>query len=139
MKNMKYLSLFALAIAFGAVTTLPLTSLAATYYYVNTQGTVAAVDAPNASAALATAPNIAANSGVALDEGIIGVAQTGTPVPSTTLHTYYYVNASGYTAWVQAPDVATAFVLATNIALHSGVALDVSGHLQAGMKVASVK
>lgn len=139
MKNMKYLSLSALVLMFGAVTVLPLTSLAATYYYVNTQGTVSSVDAPNATAALATAPNIAPNSGVALDEGIVQPTTSGTAVTSTTLHTYYYVNAAGFTAWVQAPDVATAFALATNRAVHSGVALNMGGHLTAGMKVASVK
>lgn len=140
---MKYIALAAFLALIIAGGTFVSTTLAATYYYVNTHGSVSSVNAQNASAALAAAPDIAPHSGVAVDMGVMGTSSgsqsSGSSGNSTgALHTYFYVDASGFTTSVVAPDPQTAFALAANIAEHSGVALG-EGNLHAGMKVASVK
>lgn len=138
---MKYIALAAFLALIIAGGTFVSTTLAATYYYVNTHGSVSSVNAQNASTALATAPDIAPHSGVAIDMGVMSTSsgsQSSSGNSTGTLHTYFYVDASGFTTSVVAPNPETAFALAANIAEHSGVALG-EGNLQAGMKVASVK
>ncbi len=137
---MKYA--FFLALAVGCF---PFLSSAATYHYVNTQGVTDTIVAPDAQTALAAAPNIASNSGVAIDEGLI---EDGMPVTATAVRaaggvrdtgggTYHYVNTQGLTDSVSAPSAAVALQIAPNIAVHSGVAID-EGFIEDGMAVESV-
>jgi hypothetical protein len=49
-----------------ALVVLPVSTIAATYGYVNTQGTISLIEAPSATQALATAPHIDIHSGVIL-------------------------------------------------------------------------
>jgi|GEM_PF-1347167 len=132
---MKYLALAALAL-------LPTLSFAATYHYVNTSGEVAAVEAPNAQAALTLPDDIAQNSGVALD---LGYLEAGTEVNGfgysnngAQAGVYHYVNAQGYTDTVTAPDANTALVIAPDIASNSGVAVD-QGLIEDGEYVQSAE
>ncbi len=135
---MKYLLLFA-AIGF-----IPFVSSAATYHYVNTQGMTASVEAPDAETALRIAPNIKANSGVALDQGLIeanavvpaAVNAFGYAASGET--TFHYVTEAGVTDSVEAPNADTALRIAPNIAVNSGVALDM-GLLEDGMRVLSAE
>ena len=137
---MKYL------LSLGVLALVPFVSSAATFHYVTSNGYTATVEADSAAEALVTAPNIAANSGVAIDRGLI---EPGTPVPSVTdngnaagyqnpnTETYVYVNAQGYTADVAAPSAEVALEIAPNIAANSGVAVD-DGTIEPGTPVPSV-
>ena len=127
---MKYLTLLA-TVAIGC---LPFVSFAATYNYVNSQGTIESVQASNATQARAMATDIDPHSGVALDEGYLDAVNT----PLASAQTYFYVNAQGYTASIHAADSNIALTAAPDIALHSGVSLN-QGYLKDGMPVASVK
>lgn len=124
---------------------IPFLSSAATFHYVNTQGITDSIEAASAQAALSDAPNIASNSGVALDEGLI---EDGTPVyPSSVVaaggqlpgrsELYHYVTAQGITDSVTAVSAQAALDGAPNIAANSGVALD-EGLIEDGMVVESV-
>jgi hypothetical protein len=135
-KHMKYLALIAIGL-------LPGLSFAATYHYVNTSGEIAAVEAQNAQTALVTAPNIAYNSGVAIDNGLLKVGKQVTafgyvqPI-NTGLNTYHFVNTSGYTDSVVAASAQIALMIAPNIAYNSGVAID-RGLIEDGQHVESVR
>jgi hypothetical protein len=142
---MKYI--FSLG-SLGLIAVVPLLASAATYNYVTSSGFTAEVEAPNAETALVTAQNIASNSGVAVDTGLI---EPGTPVPSIaggnaaggvrvdgSASTYFFVNDAGVTDSVVAANADTALVIAPNIASNSGVAID-RGLLEEGMVVESAR
>jgi hypothetical protein len=130
----------------AAAVLLPAASFAATYNYVDTSGSVRTVSADSATAAIAVAPDRAAHSGVAIDNGVVAgsvagastSAGTGTPgVPSTGLAAngnYDYVNVSGMVKTVSAGSPQEALFAAGDIAMHSGVAAD-TGTLQDGTTV----
>lgn len=99
----------------------PLASLAATYDYVDTSGTVQAVSANSASAALTTAPNIAVHSGVALADGTPIAGSSGGAVLGASGTAYNYVDTSGIVQTVTASTPAAAIATAPNISVHSGV------------------
>jgi hypothetical protein len=134
---MKYALMIPLAV-------LPLLTSAQTYHYVTQSGITADVDASSAEQALVTAPNIAYNSGVAIDRGLIepgmdidNPASVGTQYGvggDAEVQTYFYVNVNGIVKSVLAPNAAIAIQMAPDIALHSGVALD-QGLLQAGLPI----
>ena len=143
---MKYLLLVAIGF-------FPFLSSAATYHYVNSAGITATVEAPDANTAIMTAPNIAADSGVALDQGLIepgevvgfgysanvqSDANTNMSAGMNGGTTYHYVTQAGVTDTVIAPDANTAIMTAPNIAVHSGVAID-QGIIEPGMDVPSVQ
>lgn len=128
---------------------IPVFASAATFHYVTSAGVTASVDASDAQTALQIAPNIAANSGVSIDRGLIepgdvvqsvaggnaaGGTRTGGSVDSNT---YSYVTQSGFTAEVSAPNAQTALQIAPNIAANSGVGID-DGVIEPGMVVQSV-
>jgi hypothetical protein len=135
---MKYALMIPLAV-------LPLLTSAQTYHYVTQSGITADVDASSATEALVTAPNIAYNSGVAIDRGLIKPGMDiDNPASVTTapygvggdaeVQTYFYVDVNGIVKSVIAPNAAIAISKASDIAPHSGVALD-QGLLQAGLPV----
>jgi len=107
-----------------AAIVLPATSYAATYFYVNTAGSISRVEASNATGALSlSAPNRAVHSGVALDTGYLAV---GDPVTATVYGTggatmYQYVDVNGNVRFVEADSPEMAIALAPNRAPHSGV------------------
>lgn len=127
-----------------AIMLVPFLSSAATYHYVATDGETASVEASSAEEAFAKAHDIASNSGVALD---MGVMEEGMEVADGTVagqsggtggsNTFHYVTADGYTASVQANDPQTALMIAPNRASNSGVAID-DGVIENGEEVPSV-
>ncbi len=137
---------YAFFLALAGVGLVPFLSSAATYHYVNSQGETDTIEAPDAQTAIATAPNIASNSGVAIDMGLI---EDGTLVTATAIRaaggqrvdgisgTYHYVTAQGVTDSVSAPSASVALEIAPNIASNSGVAID-NGFIEDGMVVESV-
>jgi hypothetical protein len=119
------------ALAGMLVIGLPLFSFAATYHYVTTGGDVASVEADSASQALATAPNIHPNSGVAIDLGFIEVGMDVDVPPSTSgggLY-YAYVDANGTVRTVAASNPSEALLNASNLHPQSGVAVMTDGTL----------
>lgn len=127
----------------------PLLSFAATYHYVNVEGETATVEAPNATVAIETAPARHPNSGVAIDQGeiepgtdvtagVVAGASTDVSIFGTGgADMYAYVNQSGMTALVSAPDPMTAIEVAPNIDENSGVAIYV-GEIEPGTPVPNV-
>ncbi len=102
---------------------------AATFQYVDTSGNLRTVIAENTSVALATAPNIASDSGV-MNTTIVS-ANTIVASPSTTArlllgtscgqNLFAYINTSGTISTVSATNATVALLTATNIASDSGV------------------
>ena len=140
---MKYISVIAFML-------FPIQSFAATYYYVNTNGEIATVEADTPEMAILIAPNRMPDSGVALDLGLIEpgtqvVASAATASPGSTSgslgtggsNTFHYVTVDGVTALVTAPDPQTALLRAPNRAPNSGVAIN-DGLIKTGMVVPSV-
>jgi len=127
-----------------AIMLVPFLSSAATYHYVAVTGETASVEASSAEEAFAKAHDIAPNSGVALDMGMI---EDGDEVAEGTVaghvgatggsNTFHYVTSDGYTASVTANDPQTALTIAPNRASNSGVAID-DGIIEDGEVVASV-
>ncbi len=109
------LAKFAPALALVA-TLIPVAAFAATYDYVNTSGTLQTVSAPNAEVAIATAPNIAPDSGVMLDNGspVTTTVSSGDPI-------FQYVTTAGMLATIHAANSTIAIQTAPNIAPNSGV------------------
>lgn len=109
----------------------PALTYGATYMYVNQSGQVNTVIADSPAMAIATAPNIAPHSGVALVSNIGTVPVTPTPVtppvvvPPITYNqmTFAYVNTSGIVVTISANSAASAYANAVNIAPNSGVML----------------
>lgn len=136
--------LFLPVLALGLV---PFLSDAATYHYVNVEGETAAVEAPNAQAALVLAVDRHPNSGVAIDQGDIEpgmdvtagvVAGANTSIFGTGgADTYMYVTQTGVTADVVAPNPTVALQIAPNIDENSGVVID-DGTLEEGVPVPNV-
>lgn len=109
----------------AGIATLPLTSLAATYYYVDTTSEVGSVEANSASQALvASDADRAPHSGVVIDRGFL---ETGDDVQgevagaSTGLTLYDYVDVFGKVEDVAAVNAEQALMLAADIHPHSGV------------------
>lgn len=131
-------NLFLAALAVGAVVALPAASYAATYHYVDTSGTVRTIQANNANDAMLMATDRDPNSGVTLDTGVLDsgdtVVGTGNGSTSANADEYHYVNTSGIVETVIAPNPSVALSAATNIAMHSGVAVD-TGVLDVGASV----
>jgi hypothetical protein len=129
-------------LALGAIAVLPLASMAATYHYVDTSGTVRTIEANNAADASASATNIDPHSGVSLDMGVLdsgdSVNGTGTNTVTVTAtgsgNTYHYVDTSGIVRTVVAASAAAALAAAVNIAPNSGVVTD-TGALETGVSV----
>lgn len=105
-----------------ALLVLPAVSSAATYLYVGTDGDLHSMEASSATEALATAPNLAVNSGVQLVDSDTKVTPTK-PVVSLTSSFYQYINTSGNLQSVSATSASVAMATATNIAMNSGVIL----------------
>jgi len=133
----KKLSLFALV----ATLVLPAVSLAATYHYVDTSGTVRSVEATSATDAMNNAVNMAPHSGVALDQGVLdsgdkvtggGTMSTGNSTP--VANQYHYVDVTGTVRNITASSPAQALALAVNKDPHSGVIAD-AGVLESGDSV----
>jgi N-acetylglucosamine kinase-like BadF-type ATPase len=99
---------------------LPAVSFAATYQYVDVNGTLQAVSAASSDQAFALASNIAPNSGVILSEGDVNQSSvtTNTSYPPGT---YQYIDVNGNVKMVTAANADAALALATGIAPHSGV------------------
>lgn len=127
-----------IALSAMAALVVPTASFAATYFYVDTGGTVRSVEASSANEALATAPNRAATSGVTLDMGVLddgdSVVAPGIPNTGSGSVTYHYVTNANVVESVEADTPSEAFSAATNISMHSGVALD-QGLLDDGVTV----
>lgn len=112
---------------------IPFTSSAALYHYVTESGVTATVEADSAAEALATAPNIASDSGVAVDQGLIDSGEVvasevrgagGVRVTDSTqagVETYQYITVDGTVGVVTAPTPGAAIAEPTNIAHDSGV------------------
>ncbi|PIR84738.1 hypothetical protein COU16_00950 [Candidatus Kaiserbacteria bacterium CG10_big_fil_rev_8_21_14_0_10_47_16] len=120
-------------IGVGMVTlSLPLTSLAATYFYVDTSGEVQTVEASDSTEALTlSAHDRAVHSGVAIDRGVINEGDvvlsvalgTSTDIGSGP-YVYQYVNTNGTLSSVSASSADMALSLsAYNRASNSGVML----------------
>jgi len=108
----------------------PAFSYASTYAYVNQSGQVNTVVADTPSIAIAIAPGIASNSGVALMSSSAGaVLGASTPITYGTA-TYAYVNQAGTVIAISANSSAMAFANAVNIGDNSGVMLlsNISGN-----------
>jgi hypothetical protein len=104
-----------------ALLVLPAVSFASVYQYIDTSGNLQSIDVPNSTTAIATAPNIAQNSGVRL--GLL-YGTGGSSVPVTVGSSYYqYINTSGNLESIDAPNSTTAIATAPNIAQKSGVIL----------------
>jgi hypothetical protein len=131
---MKKLTFFVAAILIGLG--LPMLSYAATFHYVDLTGEIGSIEAPNASVALATAPDIHPNSGVVLDAGLLeegdnafafgvggdaDVAGVSISVVSDGLITFQYVDVNGDVDSVEARNATEAMLLADNIHPNSGV------------------
>lgn len=129
-------------LALGAIAVVPLASMAATYHYVDTSGTVRTIEAANSTDAMAMATNRDPQSGVALDMGVLesGDSVNGTGTNTVTVTTtgsgnsYHYVDTSGIVRTVVAASAAAALAAAVNIAPHSGVVTD-TGALETGVSV----
>ena len=129
-------------LALGAIAALPFASMAATYHYVDTSGTIRTIEAANSTDAMAMAVNLAPHSGVALDMGVLESGDsmngtgtnTGTVATTGSANTYHYVDTSGIIRTVTAASAAAALAAAVNIAPHSGVVTD-TGVLQTGVSV----
>lgn len=114
-------SKLAIAASLIASIALPLTSLAATYTYINTSGHVSTVVAGSAAQALAVS-DIARYSGVMLNT--LTTTTTVTPTQTGTLHTYAFVNKSGNVSYVQATNAYQAMSMSSaTISPSSGVML----------------
>ena len=92
---------------------LPITSMAATFEYVNASGALQSVAADSPTQALALATNSDPHSGVMLESGAIP--------PTGATSSYEYVNVQGAVSMVEANDPSQALALATGIDPHSGV------------------
>lgn len=103
-----------LALSLIGVFGLPLTSLAATYHYLDVHGNVNSVEAPSATQALKYVSSLPAtiHSGVALDQGILEPGQNYSQL-------YQYRTIYGTTAYVRAATFDAARLLATNEAANS--------------------
>ena len=97
--------------AFAAALALPLTTLAATYQYVDSSGNVESEQAVNSNQALISPVDIGTHSGVIL---ISVNSLAGDPV-------YEYVNTKGALETEDAANATTALIIPTNIASDSGV------------------
>lgn len=120
---MKYLTS---TLALGALLVFASPAFAATFRYVDTAGDLKVVIANNPTEAIATAPNIAANSGVWLVSGTstpVVVTPTPTPTPTSGSNTYKYVDTQGTVRTVVAGSPTQAIATAPNIAANSGVLL----------------
>lgn len=110
-------------VAATGVLLLPLAAFAATYGYVNVDGAVQTESAPNATEALAIAPNIAPSSGVVVASAdpaaVYPVAVDPTAI--VPLGTYQYVDTSGSIQTENAPSAPAAIILPDNRAPASGV------------------
>jgi hypothetical protein len=108
---------------------LPLTGFAATYDYIDADGTVQTVSANDASEALAQADDKDMHSGVMLHDGLLDAGDTvfgigGSGDASVASSGYQYVDTNGVVQEVSATNAAEAFQMATNIDEHSGVQPD---------------
>ena len=112
---MKNLIIASVVVAFA--TMIPLSSFAATYQYVDTNGNLSTVTADSAAQAL-TVGNLATHSGVMLVSDSLIFTNF---VPAGT-NTYAYVNTSGELSTVTADSAAQALTVG-NLATHSGVML----------------
>ena len=92
---------------------LPVTSLAATFEYVNASGALQSVAADSPTQALALATNSDPHSGVMQVSGTVSTAGATS--------SYEYVTQQGTVSTVQANDPSQALTLATGIDPHSGV------------------
>lgn len=101
-----------LAVLFGT----PLFTFAAMYHYIDMRGTIQTISASNPTEALAVAQTRgdAYRSGVKLDDGVLKTGQSFGIV-------YSYVSTSGEVKNVTAAGPDAAFLLAQDIAPHSGV------------------
>jgi hypothetical protein len=116
---------------------LPWSAFAATYSYVDIYGNNRTVVAANATEALTIAPQIAPHSGVQLEMGSVQSGFGSGSVLGASSDEYHYVDMTGTVRTVTATNAVDAFNLATDIALHSGVAVDV-GLLDEGDTVPGV-
>ena len=114
MNNKKYTILAMSALLMFGLTTF---ADAATYEYVNTNGTISTINADSADQAITTATNRAMGSGVILVTGNESV------VTSSTNTQFGYVNESGVVVTVDANTSSQAFSESNNISDHSGVIL----------------
>jgi len=113
---------------------LPLTSFAATYFYVDKTGELETVEAANSTQALLiSTADRDVHSGVAIDTGTLEEGQTvsatsnannlfGTGGPAGIL-TFQYVDVTGHVQFVGASNATEAIALAVNIHPNSGVVL----------------
>ncbi len=121
----KYMKLFVLTAMLSFAPIL----FAATFQYVDTSGNLQTILSENASVALATAPNIASDSGVI--SSIIVPTNTVVTSPSNAgglplktscgQNLFVYINTSGIISTVSAPSATVALSTAPNIASDSGV------------------
>jgi len=118
-----------IATVFGAfaLVVLPAVTSANTYQYISTSGSLQSVQADNAMQALATAPNLAANSGVILvgSDGKLTPSDNTNPTNTnpTSGSFYQYINTDGNVQSIDTTSASVAIATATNIAPHSGVIL----------------
>lgn len=104
-----------LALSLIGVFGLPLTSLAATYHYLDVHGNVNSVEAQSAAQALNYVNSLPTtiHSGVALDQGILEPGQNYSQL-------YQYRTIYGTNAYVRAATLDAARLLATDKASNSG-------------------
>jgi hypothetical protein len=103
-----------LSLAAVALVVLPVSTIAATYGYVNNQGTISLIEAPSAQEALAIAPNIDAHSGVILMKPGITLGLKVTPsVGTTTTATSTLMMSATSTTSVASTTVATTTATST--------------------------
>lgn len=107
-------------VTFLTLSTFSLSAVAATYQYVNTTGSIQNVEADSASQALATAPNIAPNSGI-MPYMVLTTVITNNVGSILPYVSYQYVDVFGQVQTTAASNSNQAFATAINIALHSGV------------------
>ena len=105
-------------LALIALMAVPAVSVAATYHYIDTTGTVRTVEADTAAEAFVEAENIASHSGVAID---MGVLDGGDSVSMTSTDMYQYVSITGDVQFVSATSPQAALIIPGDIAPHSGV------------------
>jgi hypothetical protein len=121
-------------IAFVTLLALPTAAFAATYHYVDNNGTIQTVTASNAAEAEAKAVNRDPNSGVALDTGVLDTGDGTVGNGNNGYVKFYYVDQMNIVRGIVAATSQEAFAIAANIAPHSGVAQG-AGYLEEGVSV----
>lgn len=105
-------------------------AFAQSFYYVNTTGTLRSVEADTPTLAIATAPNIAYNSGVIVADEYRDLVDEESFGTGGGEQTYAYIDRDGDVRTVRANSPSEALAVAQDIAPHSGVKLVVpSGQL----------